>query len=216
LGPDFVLINETIRTIGWQLAKEVLTMSAARFLLLVSAAVLALAVTSTVLAAGFQETADSASPLMVVNHDAAFAVSASPPITTTFTYTTSPGAQKITKAILYFFTNTFEISPTLTLTDVVTLRQSNLGWGEVFKVLYFAQTAITSTDSILAMRESGMGWGEIARELDLNLKGKRPNLGSAVSGRSSVTPTPAPTTAELVRERLRARFGRKSPPGRNK
>lgn len=61
-----------------------------------------------------------------------------------------------------------------TESDVLALRRTGLGFGEISIVLALASQSGKSPSEILAMRKPGEGWGELAR--DLNFK----SLGSVI------------------------------------
>lgn len=57
----------------------------------------------------------------------------------------------------------------LTASDVQSLRQKGLGYGEISILLALANRTGQSTATILQMRQSGMGWGQIAHRFNLKL-----------------------------------------------
>lgn len=89
------------------------------------------------------------------------------------------------------------------VTDVVTLRSDGLGWGEVAKVYFFANDAVTDVNYILELRTGGLGWGQIAKELDLSPGRHGSNLGAIISGRGVPTDT-VPKAAQRLADRLEA------------
>jgi hypothetical protein len=99
-------------------------------------------------------------------------------ITSTLTVT---GTDKIINAITQYFSGT--LSNTVTISNIVALRDDGWGFGEIFKLYALAEESGETPDQIEMMRNSGMGWGEIARALDLSPGNKGNNLGAAVSGR---------------------------------
>ncbi|HEX7593686.1 MAG TPA: hypothetical protein VF429_05900 [Anaerolineae bacterium] len=102
------------------------------------------------------------------------------------------GTNKVTEAITKYFSGT--LTTTVTVSDVVGLRNDGWGFGEIFKLYLLAQESGKSVDQIKALRDSGMGWGEIAKSLDLSPGNKGKNLGAAVSGRGiteTLTTNPA-------------------------
>ncbi|TKJ29681.1 MAG: hypothetical protein CEE40_07510 [Chloroflexi bacterium B3_Chlor] len=89
------------------------------------------------------------------------------------------------------------------VTDVVTMRSDGLGWGEVAKVYFFANDAVTDVNYILELRTGGLGWGQIAKELDLSPGRHGSNLGAIISGRGVPTDT-VPKAAQRLADRLEA------------
>ena len=97
-------------------------------------------------------------------------------VTSTLDVTNS---QKIAIDIAKYF------SGTVTVTQVISLRNAGWGYGEIFKLYELAKESNKSPAVIMAMRAAGMGWGEIARSLDVAPGNKGANLGAAVSGRGA-------------------------------
>ncbi|MBI4057258.1 MAG: hypothetical protein HY399_06900 [Elusimicrobia bacterium] len=54
-------------------------------------------------------------------------------------------------------------------TDVQTLRDKKMGWGEIGHALAIAQKSGKPLSEITALRDSGMGWGEIAKKYGFKL-----------------------------------------------
>jgi hypothetical protein len=110
-------------------------------------------------------------------------------ITSTLTLT---GTNKIIDAITQYFSGT--LTNTVTVSDVVGLRDDGWGYGEIFRLYELAKETGQSPDEIKAMRDSGMGWGQIAMALGVSPGNKGNNLGAAVSGRGVITGTQTTTS----------------------
>jgi hypothetical protein len=82
----------------------------------------------------------------------------------------------------------------VSVADVLAVRNQDMGWGEVFKVLYLAQVSGKKVDEILALREDE-GWGVIAKFFGLHPGLGKNNLGQTLKEqRAASTPTAAPTS----------------------
>jgi hypothetical protein len=80
----------------------------------------------------------------------------------------------------------------VTLDEVLAVRNQDLGWGEVFKVFFYAKMSGKTVDEIIALREDDEGWGVIAKSLGLHPGLGKNNLGQTLKAQSA---TAAPTTA---------------------
>jgi hypothetical protein len=67
-------------------------------------------------------------------------------------------------------------------TEVMSLHQSGLGFGEIARVYMIAKysNGQVTPDQVLQMRESGEGWGQIMKQLGFHPGGK--GLGAIMSG----------------------------------
>jgi len=104
-------------------------------------------------------------------------VSSAPGITTTVTTTVElTGQQKIALSIAKAFS--------VTVGDVMAVRNQDMGWGEVYKVFRLAQLTGKSTSAIVTLSQSE-GWGEIFRSFGLKPGQGRYNLGQTIKGNQS-------------------------------
>ena len=69
----------------------------------------------------------------------------------------------------------------LTVEQVMSVRETGLGWGEVFKVFSLTNASHKAPERIVELRQSGLGWGEVAKSSDVEISGKGQSLGQAVS-----------------------------------
>jgi hypothetical protein len=97
---------------------------------------------------------------------------------------TSSFTHPVALAISKFF------SVSVTYTQVMSMHQSGLGFGEIARAYMMAQSSGKTVDELLAMRESGMGWGQIMKELSFKPGGK--NLGAIMSGHGVKDKEPPP------------------------
>ena len=84
----------------------------------------------------------------------------------------------------------------VTVDEVLAVRNQDLGWGEVFKVFYYAKLSGKTVDQIIALREDDEGWGVIAKSLGLHPGLGKNNLGQTLKAQSATaTPTAAPSVS---------------------
>jgi hypothetical protein len=103
-------------------------------------------------------------------------------LSTTMITPTSSFTHPVGLAISQFFSVTY--------TQVMSMHQSGLGFGEIARVYMLAQSSGKTPAEVLAMRESGMGWGQIMKELGFKPGGN--NLGAIMSGRGVKDKEPHP------------------------
>ncbi len=104
-----------------------------------------------------------------------------PTTTVTPTSTLSPGNEKIAQAIADRFGVDFD--------EVLAIHEEVHGWGQVFFVFLLADRTGESAEDIWTMRESGKGWGQIFVDVGLKPGHGKDNLGGAVTGKSTPTPS---------------------------
>jgi hypothetical protein len=82
----------------------------------------------------------------------------------------------------------------VTVDEVLAVRNQDFGWGEVFKVFYYAKLSGKTVDQIIALREDDEGWGVIAKSLGLHPGLGKNNLGQTLKAQSATaTPTASPS-----------------------
>ena len=83
----------------------------------------------------------------------------------------------------------------VTVDEVLAVRNQDLGWGEVFKVFFYAKMSGKTVAEIIALREDDEGWGVIAKSLGLHPGLGKNNLGQTLKAQSS---TPTATTTPVA------------------
>ena len=69
--------------------------------------------------------------------------------------------------------------------EVLAVRNQDFGWGEVFKVFYYAKLSGKTVDQIIALREDDEGWGVSAKSLGLHPGLGKNNLGQTLKAQSA-------------------------------
>jgi uncharacterized membrane protein YgcG len=123
----------------------------------------------------------------------ATAIPLNPAMTSPLTSTRYFTAPRVAIAISNYFT--------VPVTQVVTLHTDGWGYGEIFKLYQLSLVSGRTVTEVKSLRDSGMGWGNIAKQLNVRPGNAGVNLGAALSDRQVLAQTaqgPATTSSNTT------------------